>query len=106
MADNRDWIPDEAVAELVLKRALMTDEDPVKLANSILKDNVPLATMSMAHLAIHSPIDSVRFNAAKYVMDRVLGPANAAGGDDVRPAWEDIYEAVLVEAEQAKHDSL
>jgi len=105
MTDNRDWIPDAAIENLTVRRALMDIEDPVKLANQILKETVPLATMSMAHLAIHCPVDSVRYQAAKYVMDRVLGPANQ-GADEVRPAWEDIYEAVLVEAEQAKHDSL
>lgn len=105
MADNRDWIPDDAIADLTVRRALMEQEDPVKLANTILKETVPLATMSMAHLAIHCPVDSVRYQAAKYVMDRVLG-APGTGADEVRPAWEDIYEAVLVEAEQAKHDSL
>lgn len=105
MSDNRDWIPDEAVANLTVRRALMEDEDPIKLANSVLKETVPLATMSMAHLAIHCPVDSVRYQAAKYVMDRVLGAAGQ-GADDVRPAWEDIYEAVLVEAEDAKHDKL
>lgn len=69
------------------------------MANDILKENLPLATMSIAHMAVHSPTEQVRFNAAKYIVDRVYGDTKGGPIQDTKPAWEYIYQDVLVEAD-------
>lgn len=96
---DQEWVPDEALKTMPMHKALH-GEDPIKVANELLKEALPMSIMSITHLAIHSPAEQVRLQAAKYVVDRTLGPVK----DDMRvadnkPAWEKIYEGVLVEAE-------
>lgn len=99
MVDRREWVPDKAVEELTVRRALQKLESPTELAKDILKDVLPLATMSMVHLAIHSPTESIRFNASKYIMDKSLGDGKDLRLPDNRPAWEKIYDSVLEEVD-------
>ena len=99
VANLRDWIPDSAVEELTVRRALSKVEDPIKLAVDILRENLPLSTMSMVHLATNSPTEAIRFQAAKYVMDRTLGDGKDLKLPDNKPAWEKIYDTVLVEVD-------
>lgn len=101
MVDRREWVPDEAVASLTVRRALQKVEDPMKMAAEILKEALPLATMAMVHMAIHSPTDGIRFNAAKYVMDRTLGDGKDLRLPDNQPAWEKIFDHTMVEVEGA-----
>lgn len=105
MSDTREWLADEAIEQLTVRRALMANEDSIALASEVLKEAVPVAAMSMAHLAIHSPTEMIRLNAAKYIMDRTMGPAKDAMNDAAKPAWEAIYDSVLVQAEEYKEDS-
>lgn len=99
MPDYREWVPDEAVEKLTVRRALQEVEDPLKMAAELLKEALPLATMSMTHMAIYSSTESIRFQAAKYVMDKSLGDSKDLKLPDNKPAWEQIYESTLVEAE-------
>jgi len=101
---HKDWIPDSAIEELTLRRALQGVEDPVRLAAELLKEALPLATMSMTHLAIHSPNEVVRMSASKYVLDRSMGPVSAnTRPADERPAWDKIFDSVLVEVDRDGH---
>lgn len=99
MPDYREWVPDEAVEKLTVRRALQEVEDPIKMASDLIKEALPLATMSMTHLAIYSPTENVRFQAAKFIMDKALGDSKELRLPDNKPAWETIYDSVLVEAE-------
>lgn len=99
MPDYREWVPDEAIEALTVRRALQDVEDPIKMAADIIREALPLATMSMTHMAIHSPTESIRLNAAKYVMDRALGDGKDLRLPDNRPAWDKIFDSVLVEVE-------
>lgn len=101
MVDRREWVPDEAVESLTVRRAFQKVEDPVKMATDIMKEALPLATMSMVHMAIHSPTESVRFNASKYVMDRTLGDGKDLRLPDNKPAWERILDSTMEEVESA-----
>lgn len=100
MADTRSWCPDEAIEQLTVRRALQDKEDPIKMAADIVKEHLPLATMSMAHLAIHSQTEAIRFQASKYIMDRSLGDGKDLRLPDNKPAWDKIFDSVLVEVEQ------
>jgi len=97
MTDNRDWVPDEAVEQLTVRRALQDVEDPIKLASDLIKEALPLVTMGMTHLAIHSTTENVRFQAAKYIMDKALGEGKDLRLPDAKPAWDKVFDSVLVE---------
>lgn len=95
---SRDWVPDQEIEKLTLRRALQDQEDPAKMAADLFKEALPLAVMSMTHMAIHSPTEPIRFQAAKYVIDRSMGPVTATTKPvDERPAWEKLLQTVTVE---------
>lgn len=96
----KDWIPEQAVEELTLKRALQDVEDPAKMANDLFKEALPLAVMSMTHLAIHEQNPQIRFNAAKYVIDRNMGSVQSpTKPESDAPAWQRIYDSIAVVSE-------
>lgn len=99
MKINRDWVAEEAVEELTVRRALQGMEDPIKLAADLIKEALPLATMSMTHLAIHGE-PQLRFQASKYLMDKALDGKNVQLPDS-RPAWDKVFDSVLVEVNDA-----
>lgn len=99
MPDRREWVPDEAVKELTVRRALQKLESPMVLATDILREKLPLITLGMVHLAINSPVEVIRFQASKYVMDKTLGDSKEMRLPDNKPAWEKIYDSVLEEVE-------
>lgn len=99
--DRREWIPDEAIEALTVRRALQNIEDPIKLSADLLREALPLATMSMTHMAIHSDNEVIRVQAAKYIMDKTLGDSKSLNLPDNKPAWEKIYDSVLVEVDDA-----
>jgi hypothetical protein len=50
-------------------------EDPIVAAQRIVKENAPFAAQAIASLATDDTVSpSVRLNAAKYLVDRNLGP--------------------------------
>lgn len=96
------WVPKKAVEELIVRRALEKREDPVKIANDLLKEALPLAVMGMTHTALYEQNPAIRFQAQKYVIDRSMGPvANPKGNGGDKPRWENIYESVAVVADDA-----
>lgn len=101
MVDRREWVPDEAVEQLTVRRALQKVEDPVRMATDILKEALPIAALSMVHLAINSQIEGIRFNASKYVMDKTFGDGKDLKLPDNRPAWDKIFDSTMVEVENA-----
>lgn len=98
-AHSPDWDPIEALKSLVAERALSNDETPVEQAKRLFGENLPLAVLAICHMATYSPIEAIRFNAAKYVVDRTMGPSergtNSAEG---RRVWDDLYEQIIDEA--------
>jgi len=98
--DHKDWLPDEAIENLTVRRALSKVEDSISLSNELFKENLPMSVMSICHLAVYSPIEAIRFQAAKYVVDRTMGDKGSMPDVDSKPAWERIYEGVLVEADK------
>jgi hypothetical protein len=96
------WVPRKAIEELTVRRALADVEDPVRIANQLLKETLPIAVMGMTHMAIHEPNPALRFQAQKYVIDRSMGTTNNPTGrpTDDRPAWEKIFESVAVAADE------
>lgn len=100
MTEYEDWVPQRAIEELTLKRALQDVEDPIKMANDILKESLPLVTMGMVHTAVHEPNPVTRFNAQKYIMDRNMGAVTSPNKPETEaPAWQKIFDSIAVVAD-------
>ena len=100
MPEYRDWLPDVAIEELTLKRALQDIEDPIKMANDIMKEALPLVTMGLTHTAVHEPNPLIRTTAQKYVLDRMLGSVTSpTKPESEAPAWQKIFDSIAVVAD-------
>lgn len=71
-ADADTWVTEEEVDALASERDIM-GTDHVAQAEAILKENLPSAVHSVAKLARLASNETVRLNAAKYIIDRNLG---------------------------------
>jgi len=98
-ADDGEWSAESALNNLRHERALDAHDTPQVTAKRLFEECLPVATMAICHLAIHSSTEVIRFNAAKYVVERTMGPAERMASADGRHAWDDIYENVVDEAE-------
>jgi len=94
-----DWNPFEALKNLTMERALNSSETPSQMAKRLFDENLPVAVMAIAHLATHSETEIIRLNAAKFVVERSMGPSERIVANEGRHAWDDIYEKVTEEAE-------
>jgi hypothetical protein len=98
--DYEAWVPQRAIEQLVLKRALQDVEDPIKLANDLLKEALPLSVMGMVHIAVHETNPITRFNAQKYIIDRNMGSVQSpTKPESEAPAWQKIFDSIAVVAD-------
>lgn len=94
-----NWDPIRALRNLVGERALSSTDTPQMMAKRLFEENLPVAVMAIAHLATYSETEVIRLNAAKFVVERTMGPAERVMAQDGRHAWDDIYEDVTEQAE-------
>jgi hypothetical protein len=97
--DADEWDAKRALENLKMEHALDAHGTPQTTAKRLFEEALPVATMAITHLAMHSATEVIRFNAAKYVVERTMGPAERVVSVDGRHAWDDIYESVTDEAE-------
>jgi hypothetical protein len=98
--EHEEWVPAVAIEQLTLKRALQDIEDPIKLANELLKEALPVAVMRMTHLALHEQNPVVAMNASKYVIDRIMGAVTSPTKPETEaPAWQKIFDSIAVVAD-------
>ena len=82
-SNDRDWLPDEALANLQTERAVYPEKTNEELARDILMTAAPMAAQSVAHLAMYAGNENVRLAAARYIIDGVVGGGfKASGGQD------------------------
>lgn len=94
------WVPERALRDLEMEKALHGHESHAQLARRLMSENLPMAVMAIVHMAVQSSDERTRFNASKYIIDMELGTASASGKTpDGEHAWEKVYKSVLVEAE-------
>jgi len=93
------WNPVEALRNLTMERALSSTDTPQMVAKRLFEENLPVSVMAVCHLATYSETEAIRFNAAKFVIERTMGPAERLAAPDGKHAWDDLYESVTVEAE-------
>jgi len=98
-ADPSDWNPAEALRNLTLERALQSTGTPQELATRLFAENLPISVMSICHIATYGESEAMRFNAARYVVERTMGPAERQSSPNGKHVWDDIYEKVVSEAE-------
>jgi len=93
------WDPDTALRNLNAELALGMVSSPEEMARKLFKENLPVAVMAICHMATYSDTEMMRFQAAKFVVERTMGPAERIIATDSRHAWDDIYDSVTHEAE-------
>jgi hypothetical protein len=99
MADS-GWDPETALRRLAEETNILrsTDGDPTSTADEILRSAAPEAALSMVWMAVHSKDERVRYNASKFVLDKILPDKKFGPVDD---PWTAIYEA-MAKATDAK----
>jgi hypothetical protein len=96
------WIPDEAVRNLTMERALHGHESHVQLAKRLLDENLPLAVMSIAHMAAQSTDERIRLAASRFIYEASVGMPSKGFGSDVpegKEPWANVYDSVLIKKE-------
>ena len=66
------WVTEEDIKALELERDVLGDDEEQQ-ALRILKENLPVVVNSIVKLSRTASSETVRLNAAKYVVDRNLG---------------------------------
>lgn len=94
-----DWSPIDALKRLTMERAMDSTGTPQQTAKRLLEENLPLSVMSICHIAVYGESEVMRYNAAKFVVERTMGPAERQATTDGRHAWDNIYDQVVTEAE-------
>jgi hypothetical protein len=95
-----EWNPTRALELLTMEKALDSKDTPQMVAKRLLEECLPIATMSLCHIAVHGDSEVMRFNASKYVVERTMGPAERLAPVEGRHAWDEIYDNVVIEAEE------
>jgi len=68
------WNPKRAVEALAEEHSVFDSEKDEETASRLLCETAPQVALSMIHMALNARSESIRLNASKYVLDRVLGP--------------------------------
>lgn len=68
-------------------------ETEESIAKRLFRENLIQATQAICHLAVYGLNEKLRFDAAKYVVERNLGPAGYDGG--VRDPIEDLIAEIV-----------
>lgn len=95
-----EWNPTTALENLLMEKALDSTATPQTTAKRLFEEALPLSVMAICHIAAYGESEGMRFNAAKYVVERTMGPAEKQAAPDGRHAWDDIYENVVTGAEE------
>ena len=97
------WDPKAALKSLAADAHLELGEggDERTLSERLLKENAPQAALAVVHLAQNAQNDTVRFKAASYILDRVMGRVGPDGFFDGRDPFEKLL-ADCVRSEMSK----
>src|SRR5690349_3229802 len=97
VARRKAWVTDNDLKALGLERAtgFKTDdgpESPVEQANRMMRENAPMAAMSLIRLAQNAEAETVRLRASVEILNRATAQGTGADG---REPWADVYEKVM-----------
>lgn len=85
-----EWDSDEAINALKMERTVNPSETEEELARRIIRENLPAAASAIAHLAIHSPSEKTRLEAARYIVDRNLGKIGDERTFGDKDPWDEL----------------
>jgi len=88
--DALTFVSEEDIKNLKLEQEV-TDESMVSMGQRFFEDNLPQAVLSIVKVARHSENDKLRFDAAKYIVERVLGKIQDTGTTE-KAAWEKLID--------------
>jgi len=100
-----DWI-DWGVADAIgMERRMAPAESAAALAQRLIEERAPQAVLVVSKLADNSDSDKVRLDAAKYILDRVLGPprSNNVLKDEIQEHQRRIDTSVADKIGEAMH---
>lgn len=97
--DYEHWVSDEDLAAAMQMEQTVFGRDlsagaSVSLAKRLFKENAAAAAQSIIKTAVHGSTEKVRFDAAKYVLERALGPAALAFKDNEDGELDPLEAAV------------
>lgn len=95
MSDNdRSWIPDAAIEGLKMERSLNPGETDIELTRKLFRESAPAAATAIVHVALYGQNEKIRVDAAKYVVERVLGRPGEENANGRSPL-EELMEGVI-----------
>lgn len=97
------WVPDQALRDLQMEKALHSDESNATLTKRLINENLPMAAMSVIHMALHSSDERIRLAAAKFLIDSEIQVSGKDGKlSDGDFAWNKVYAVTAFEAPRQK----
>lgn len=85
---HADWVPSDAIASLAAERQVHPEETEEDTARRLLKENVDRAVLGIVHISQHGSNEKMRFDASKYIVERVLGKAGEEATTEQNPIEE------------------
>lgn len=71
---QKAWDPEDAVRALSAESEIMDQGDLAATARKLMEEALPVAVLSVIHIATNSANEKLRFDASKYLVERGLGP--------------------------------
>ena|SRR5688572_15627703 len=97
-ADGEFEIDDAALQRMVESMELEQQVNPhmgaTELAEKIIEDAAPGAAQSIVRMALTGTTEAMRFRAATYICDRVLG--KTGDGKTKSAPWDELFSEVSV----------
>jgi|SRR5262245_19353278 len=87
---DAEWVPDDALAALNLERQVNPERSFEQIANTILREALPIAVSSLVHLSQHAANDKTRLEAAKYIVERNLGRLSDVSNTTQTAPWDGV----------------
>ena len=89
----QEWDVEDALRSMEVERQIHQDQTPSEIATRIFDENMVPSALAIVHLAQHSPNEKIRMDAAKYVLERILGRI----GDESKSSETNPLERLLAE---------
>ena len=90
------WEPDKIIDGLAEEQEVFNLNE-IQLAEKMLRENLPVCVDSVVWLSRNSRNEKLRFDAARYVIERVLGKVNDQGLTKKGDIYDDFLEDVVTE---------
>ena len=90
-----EWDPDSIIDSLAEEKRVF-DMSDTQIAERVLRENVAKCAHAIVHIALRSPDPKLRYDASKYVVERVLGRTTESGLMRHDELYSEIIEDIVV----------